>query len=44
MDLAKLICNADGAVAIVEYITEAEGNPRLLRIINLVNISAFDES
>lgn len=43
-DLAKLICNAGGAVAIVEYITEAKGNPRLPGIITLGYISAFDES
>ena len=42
-DLAKLICNAGGAVAIVEYITEAKGNPRLPGIITLGYISAFDE-
>ena len=42
--MAKLICNAGGAVAIVEYITEAKGNPRLPGIITLGYISAFDES
>ena len=39
-----MICNAGGAVAIVEYITEAKGNPRLPGIITLGYISAFDES
>ncbi len=31
-------------MAIVEYITEAKGNPRLPGIITLGYISAFDES
>ena len=43
-DLAKLICNAGGAVAIVDFITEAKGNARLPGIITLGYISAFDES
>lgn len=43
-DLAKLICNAGGAVAIVDYITETKGNARLPGIITLGYISAFDES
>ena len=42
--MAKLICNAGGATAIVEYITEAKGNARLPGIITLGYISAFDES
>ena len=42
--MAKLICNAGGATAIVEYITEAKGNSRLPGIITLGYISAFDES
>lgn len=43
-DLAKLICNAGGAVAIVDYINEAKGSARLPGIITLGYISAFDES
>lgn len=43
-DLAKLICNAGGAVAIVDFISEAKGNARLPGIITLGYISAFDES
>ena len=39
-----MICNAGGAVAIVDYITEARGNARLPGIITLGYISAFDES
>ena len=42
--MAKLICNAGGAVAIVDFITEAKGNARLPGIITLGYISAFDES
>ena len=40
----KLICNAGGVVAIVDYITEVKGNARLPGIITLGYISAFDES
>ena len=36
--------NIKGAVAIVDYITEAKGNARLPGIITLGYISAFDES
>ena len=39
-----MICNAGGAVAIVDFITEAKGNARLPGIITLGYISAFDES
>lgn len=43
-DLSKLICNAGGAVAIVDYINEARDQARLPGIITLGYISAFDES
>ena len=43
-DLAKMICNTGGAVAIVDYINETKGNARLPGIITLGYISAFDES
>lgn len=39
-----MICNAGGAVAIVDFITEAKGSARLPGIITLGYISAFDES
>jgi len=42
--LAKLIVNAGGAAAIVDYISEVKGNPRLPGIMTLGYISAFDES
>ena len=42
--LAKLIVNAGGAAAIVDYISEVKGNPRLPGIMTLGYIGAFDES
>ena len=42
-DALQIIFNARGAVAIVEYITEAKGDPRLLGIIALASVLAFDE-
>jgi hypothetical protein len=42
--LAKLIVNAGGAAAIVDYISEAKGNARLPGIMTLGYIGAFDES
>lgn len=39
-----MICNAGGAVAIVDYINETKGSARLPGIITLGYISAFDES
>ena len=43
MDLSKLICNSGGAVAIVDFISEAKGEG-LPGIITLGYISAFDET
>ena len=43
IDLAKLICNSGGAVAIVDFISEAKGEA-LPGIITLGYISAFDET
>ena len=43
-ELAKLIVNAGGAAAIVDYISESKGNSRLPGIMTLGYISAFDES
>ena len=40
--LAKLIVNAGGAAAIVDYISEIKGNPRLPGIMTLGYIGAFD--
>jgi len=42
--LAKLIVNAGGAAAIVDYISEARGNARLPGIMTLGYISSFDEA
>ena len=42
LDLAKLICNSGGAVAIVDYVTEAKGPDALPGIITLGYISSFD--
>merc|ERR1712167_493879 len=41
---AKLIVNAGGVAAMVDYITEARGNNRLPGIMTLGYISAFDDS
>lgn len=43
-DLSKLICNSGGAVAIVDFITEAKGAAGLPGIITLGYISSSDES
>ena len=43
LDLSKLICNSGGAVAIVDFISEAKGEA-LPGIITLGYISAFDET
>lgn len=43
-ELAKLICNAGGAAAIVDYISESKGSARLPGIMTLGYIAAFDES
>lgn len=41
-DLSKLICNSGGAVAIVDFITEAKGAAGLPGIITLGYISSSD--
>ncbi|CAL1137857.1 unnamed protein product [Cladocopium goreaui] len=43
-DLAKLIVNAGGVAAMVDYITEARGNNRLPGIMTLGYIAAFSET
>ena len=43
-ELAKLISNAGGKKALVEYIKETKGNARLPGIMTLGYISAYDES
>merc|ERR1711988_1969772 len=43
-DLAKLIVNAGGVAAMVDYITEARGNSRLPGIMTLGYIAAFSET
>jgi len=43
-ELAKLICNAGGVAALVDYITESKGNIRLPGIMTLGFIAAYDES
>merc|ERR1711990_1237641 len=43
-DLAKLIVNAGGVAAMVDYIADARGNNRLPGIMTLGYISAFDDS
>jgi hypothetical protein len=42
-ELAKLIVNAGGAAALVDYVKEAKGNARLPGIMALGYISAFSE-
>lgn len=44
MQLAKLIVNAGGAAALVDYVSEAKGNARLPGIMALGYISAFSET
>ena len=43
-ELAKLIVNSGGAAALVEYITEAQGNNKLPGIMAIGYISAFSET
>ena len=43
-DLAKLIVNAGGVAAMVDYITEGRGNARLPGIMTLGYIAAFSET
>lgn len=43
-ELAKLIVNAGGAAALVDYITEADGNNKLPGIMALGYIAAFSET
>jgi hypothetical protein len=42
--LAKLISNAGGEAALVDYISETKGNARLPGIMTLGYIAAFDET
>lgn len=43
-ELAKLISNAGGEAALVDYISETKGNARLPGIMTLGYIAAFDET
>jgi hypothetical protein len=43
-ELAKLIVNAGGAAALVDYVSEAQGNNKLPGIMALGYISAFSET
>merc|ERR1712151_1349030 len=43
-DLAKLIVNAGGVAAMVDYIADARGNNRLPGIMTLGYIAAFSET
>jgi len=43
-ELAKLISNAGGEAALVDYIGETKGNARLPGIMTLGYIAAFDET
>ena len=42
--MAKLIVNAGGVAAMVDYVTEARGNNRLPGIMTLGYIAAFSET
>jgi hypothetical protein len=43
-ELAKLIVNSGGAAALVDYITEAQGNNKLPGVMAIGYISAFSET
>lgn len=43
-ELAKLICNAGGTAALVDYVNESKGQVRLPGIMTLGYIAAYDES